>query len=240
MIDRRGILIVAAACAGFWGCAPRAVVFLSHDYNRHRVDRVAIMGFQDYPGAPGSGEITASTFEKYLLWAGYSLVERRQVEQVLKEQSLSLTGATDPATIRKIGRILGVDALVFGSLTDFSNIREQTVLVNMPQEQSEPVFGRVVTEQRDKDKTVRSVQPVIAGYAYTRRDRLVPESQTLPAHIGESVRLVDVETGEVLWSATASSDGVDLTAASQQASASIMQAVVKQLKKAAKRALEDW
>jgi hypothetical protein len=230
-MNRRGFLL-ALVGAAFLGCSSPAVVFIASDYNPSHVRRVALLNIADYPDAPGSGEIAASTFEKYLLPAGYSLIERRQVAEILQEQSLNLSGAIDPAAIKSIGKILGVDAVILGNLTEFSNVREQTVMVDIPQEQSDPIYGQTVTVQRNGDSVVKTVQPVITGYNYTQTDQAVPETETLPAHVGMSVRLVDVQTGEVLWISSASSDGVDLTAATEQASSKIMQAVIKQIKKA--------
>ena len=220
--------------AGFCACAPSAVVVVSHSYDPQHVRRVAVLSFTDYPGAPGSGELAVGPFEKYLLWADYSLIERRQVRQVLDEQSLQASDAVDPATIRKVGKLLGVDALVLGGLTDFTNTREQTVMVDEPQEHTEPIYGRVETTQRSGGTVVRTSQKVVTGYQNFATDQVVPEIQTLPAHVAMSVRLVDVETAEVLWSASASSEGVDPSAATEQASAALMQGVVKQLKKSAR------
>ncbi len=55
---------------------------------------------------------------------GFSIIERRQLSKVLKEQKLSTTGLIDSKTMQKVGKILGVDALVTGSITDLGNIIE--------------------------------------------------------------------------------------------------------------------
>lgn len=47
----------------------------------------------------------------------YTVVERRKVELVLHEQNLGNQGRLDRDTAAKLGRILGVDALVIGSIT---------------------------------------------------------------------------------------------------------------------------
>lgn len=228
-MNRTVPLILLAA--GFCACAPAAVVVVSHSYDPQHVRRVAVLSFTDYPGALGSGELAAGTLEKYLLWADYSLIERRQVQQVLNEQSFQASDAVDPATIRKVGKLLGVDALVLGSLTDYADTREETVMVDEPQENTEPIYGTVETTQRSGGTVVRTSQQVVTGYQTSATDQVVPEVETLPARVGMSVRLVDVETAEVLWSASASSDGVGPAAATEQASAALMQGVVKQLKK---------
>ena len=204
---------------------------VSPDYDASRVHRVALVGITDYPGMPGSGDVAAGTFDKYLLLGGYNLVERQQVSEILKEQSFQVSGVVSPATAHKLGSLLGVDALAFGAITDFSSPRDQTVLVDMPQEHSEPIYGQIETVQRSGGSTVRTVQDVVTGYAYSQTSQIVPETQTVPAHVGLSVRLVSVDNGEVLWSASGSGSADDLGQAAEEASSQIMQAVAKRLKK---------
>lgn len=44
------------------------------------------------------------------------VIERSRIDQVLKEQSLSMTGAIDSGTAAKIGKILSVDAVIIGTI----------------------------------------------------------------------------------------------------------------------------
>ena len=46
------------------------------------------------------------------------VIERQLLEKILEEQKFTLTGIFDPETIKKFGRIYGVDAIVTGSITD--------------------------------------------------------------------------------------------------------------------------
>lgn len=45
-----------------------------------------------------------------------TVIERSRIDQILREQSLSLTGAVDSNTAAKIGKILSVDAVVIGTI----------------------------------------------------------------------------------------------------------------------------
>jgi curli biogenesis system outer membrane secretion channel CsgG len=47
------------------------------------------------------------------------VIERSQLEKVLHEQNLGREGRIDPSTAARIGRILGVDALILGSVSVF-------------------------------------------------------------------------------------------------------------------------
>jgi TolB-like protein len=44
------------------------------------------------------------------------VIERSRIDQILKEQSLSMTGAVDAGTAAKIGKILSVDAVIIGTI----------------------------------------------------------------------------------------------------------------------------
>lgn len=212
------------------GCATvPPVVVLSPRYDHAAVRKVAVAGFSDFRGAAGSGEVAAATFEKYLLLGGYRLIERRQAELLVKEQKLQLTDQLDVESLRKVGKVLGVDALLFGSVTDYSEPREHTVMVTVAQQQSNPMYGSVETVHRDGDTLVRTTQPVVTGYSYTLNDQVVPETRSTPAHVGLSVRLVDVQTGEVLWTASGESEGGYLSGATEEASSRIMRAVMKKV-----------
>lgn len=206
------------------GCATPAVVFVSGNYNPSAVKRVALASFSDYPNQQGSGEVAAATFEKYIVGSSYSLVERRQVSQIIKDHALNVSGAVDQSTIRNMGQLLGVDALIFGAITTYADVRQQTVMTQVLQVQNEPVFMQ--GGGPGGHGGIRNSQRLVTNY--------VPETQTLPAKLGLSVRLVDVQTGEVLWSASASGTGESLSLAAEDASSAIMKEINARLTKIAK------
>ncbi len=49
----------------------------------------------------------------------FSVIERSRVEAILAEQNLGLSGRLDANTAAQVGRILGVDAVIIGSVTQF-------------------------------------------------------------------------------------------------------------------------
>lgn len=204
MIERSPLrrLLVLSAAAGLAACAPNAVVVVSPSYHPASVKAVAVTSFSDFPGAAGSGDAAANTFEKYLLQGGYRVVDAAQA-----------------------------DALAVGALTDYSGARDETVMVDIPQSQSDPIYGQVVTTQRSGDTRTKTVSNVVTGYAITQTSQVVPETQTVPAHVAMNVRLLDAKTNELLWSVSSSGSGDDLPAATEDASAAAMKAVLKQLSK---------
>jgi curli biogenesis system outer membrane secretion channel CsgG len=49
----------------------------------------------------------------------YSLIERNAIDKILSEQNFANSDRADSATAAKIGKILGVDAVIMGSITQF-------------------------------------------------------------------------------------------------------------------------
>jgi TolB-like protein len=51
----------------------------------------------------------------------FKVIERAQLEKILAEQKLGMTGIIDASTAAQIGKGIGVDAVVVGSITQASN-----------------------------------------------------------------------------------------------------------------------
>ena len=72
----------------------------------------------------------------------YSVIERKQLDKIIAEQNLGASGRVDEATAARIGKILGVDALILGSIHTFGRDdrnRGTGAGVSVPV----PVFGGV-------------------------------------------------------------------------------------------------
>lgn len=54
----------------------------------------------------------------------FKVIERSQLEKVLSEQKLSISGIVDPSDVAKLGKVLGVSAVIVGSVTQFGMDRQ--------------------------------------------------------------------------------------------------------------------
>jgi hypothetical protein len=183
------------ALAGLWGCATPAVVFISPAYNAEQIKRVTVAGFGDAPGQQGSGAMIADVFEKYLFNLHYEMVDPSQAQAVIN-----------------------------GSVLELTNTSEQTVLVDVPQEVTEPVYADVVVRGRRGGLRTVSQQ---TGTQTTFVDQSVPETETLPARVGLTVRMVSAKNGALLWSGSGSGDGMDIASAAEAAASKVTDALQK-------------
>lgn len=63
--------------------------------------------------------ITDMLVEKLVKDGKYSVIERKALDKILAEQNFSNSDRANPATAAKIGQMLGVDAIIMGSITKF-------------------------------------------------------------------------------------------------------------------------
>src|SRR5580704_1553530 len=63
----------------------------------------------------------------YLVKDGsYSVIERKALDKILTEQNFSNSDRANPTSAAKIGKLLGVDAIIVGSVTQFGNETKNT------------------------------------------------------------------------------------------------------------------
>jgi curli biogenesis system outer membrane secretion channel CsgG len=87
--------------------------------------RVAVMGFANnsqwsYWG-DNLGWAAADELTTQLVQSGkYTVIERAQLDAILQEQNLGASGAVTAATAAKVGKLLGAQLILTGSITQFS------------------------------------------------------------------------------------------------------------------------
>lgn len=91
--------------------------------------RIAVLSFDppmEYRAAQ-LGNVIGDMLTTALVQMGLEVVERTQLEAILREQQLARSGIVDPATAVEMGKILGVDYILGGRITEFG-IRDESQL----------------------------------------------------------------------------------------------------------------
>lgn len=91
--------------------------------------RIAVLDF-DYASTgadywwysnPNAAQGVSDLLTNKLVQSGkYTLIERSRIAEILQEQNLATAGRIDPSTAAQVGRVLGADAVVIGSVTRFN------------------------------------------------------------------------------------------------------------------------
>jgi curli biogenesis system outer membrane secretion channel CsgG len=118
------LTVVALLGAGALCAQKKRVAVLDFDYATVRSSVAAIWG-TDRDVGKGIADLLV---EKLVQSGTYSVIERKALDKVLAEQNFSNSDRADPNTAAKIGRILGVDAIILGSITQFGRDDKATTL----------------------------------------------------------------------------------------------------------------
>ena len=164
-----------------------ALLLAAGDASAQQKKRVAILSFDDAAVEASAARAVGTTqdvggfladvvVKELLKGSNYTVVERRAIDQVLKEQNFSNSNRADPKTAAAIGRVLGVDAIIVGSVTQFG-IEESAVALGSG------TVGRLTRGVLGGGKRVNN-----------------------KATVGITARMVDTKTGEVLTAASGSGE----------------------------------
>jgi curli biogenesis system outer membrane secretion channel CsgG len=115
-------------CARAQNAAPAAqgrkkrVAVFDFDYATVKTNSAALFGSD-----VDIGKGIADLLVKNLVTDGtYSVIERKALDKILAEQNFSNSDRANPASAAKIGKILGLDAMIVGSITEFGNETKST------------------------------------------------------------------------------------------------------------------
>jgi len=90
---------------------------MDFDYATVHSSTAALFG-QDIDVGKGISDLLVT----YLVKDGsYSVIERKALDKIMAEQNFSNSDRANPTSAAKIGKLLGVDAIIVGSITQFGN-----------------------------------------------------------------------------------------------------------------------
>jgi curli biogenesis system outer membrane secretion channel CsgG len=115
------ILLLACAAAAWGQAAPtprkKRIAIMDFDYATVHAGVAGIFG-QDVDIGKGIADLLVTDLVKD---GSYSIIERKVMDKILAEQNFSNSDRANPASAAKIGKLLGVDAILVGSITQFGN-----------------------------------------------------------------------------------------------------------------------
>lgn len=83
---------------------------------------LAVLDLDEVGTVSGLGKTIAEALRTFWIKSGeYSIVERVMIQKVLNEQALNMTGLVDDGRIAKVGKLLGSEKVLVGSVSKLSN-----------------------------------------------------------------------------------------------------------------------
>jgi curli biogenesis system outer membrane secretion channel CsgG len=111
------VLLVAAVVPASAQARKKRVAVMDFDYATVHGGVSAMFG-QDVDIGKGISDLLVTNLVKD---GSYSVIERKALDKILSEQNFSNSDRANPTSAAKIGKLLGVDAIIVGSITTFGN-----------------------------------------------------------------------------------------------------------------------
>ena len=147
----------------------------------------------DFQGPQRSGSQVASSLQALLIKKQqYSLIERNRLKQVLDEQNLGLTGVVDQNTAVQIGKVLGVDAMVFGEVTTFQIEPDEEGVEKVSKQEGTGKYEWVNQKNIFTGKTKKVKKEIMKTVLVDQHYKIRRGTVAI------NFRVVRVETGELL------------------------------------------
>jgi len=159
-------------------------------YNVSDLKRIAVV---DFNGPQKSGEFIAQKFQDQLWKTQYfSILERKELQRILEEHALQMSGIVNDSTAVEFGKIIGVDGIILGDI--FSYNVEDT-------RGTEKVKEKVWTGQYEKDKKGNIIYEKKGSGKEKKKvykeEMVLRRTVQRDVSVGINFRLVSVETGEI-------------------------------------------
>lgn len=215
--------MVCLLVLGLAGCTPKTVISRTYDFDR--MQRIGVMAFNSpWPAMQG----VENLFAKYLIQGGFKVVERAQLENILAEHHIAVSGYLSPDTTREIGRILGVDVLLVGEVNSYTPARTELTLTATRRTEARPVYTQDVMRRPDGSYAgyLRNV-----GTEVSRSTDVRPTEYTINGQVGLIAKLVDVETAEIIWIGAADDASSSTLDASDRVARKLVKSFTKELNK---------
>ncbi|MCJ7615461.1 MAG: FlgO family outer membrane protein [Desulfobacterales bacterium] len=152
------------------------------------------------------GTIVAEWFITAFVQEGrFEVVERGLLNKILGEQQLSMTGVVDETTATKIGKLLGVKAIISGSVMKLENIWEINARIIDVESASIIAAENVKSSQSTKlqDLVVQMSEKIIKnfpleGYIVNRTDRSVTIDLGKRAGVKPGMKFIVYQEGKLI------------------------------------------
>lgn len=132
---------------------------LSIGMKGHHISRLAILPLADAAqntNTPLGNYLTAKLTNEVYMTSSAKVIERSQLQKVINEQHLSLKAMFDAASVKRIGSLLGVDAVIMGTYAEMGPDSIEVNVRSVAVETAEVVgVGTILIPRASVEKLIR-------------------------------------------------------------------------------------
>ncbi len=187
----------------------------TRDNIKKRIRRsIAVFDFKGPSGSKDAGKIVANKLITFLYKnasGDLRIIERENLESILKELQLGQTGLVDVDAVQKVGKMGGIDTFIMGDVLrftteykDYPSVNQVKVLVD-EEEMHNPAFSDwLILHKSPTENDLKAAPPRTIKKRNYQLISFKSGYAKIMASIETSYKLVDTRTGENLFANTVS------------------------------------
>jgi len=190
------------------------MIDIKDSINKRIRKSIAVFDFSSPSSEKDAGKIAANKLIAYLhknASADLRIIERENLQSILKEMQLSQTGLVDIKTAQSVGKMRGIDTFIMGDVLHFStkytdspSVNQVKVLVDEEDMRNPEFSDWLMVNPRPSEEELKTAPPrTIKKKNY----QLISYKQgvaKISALLEISFKLVDTQTGENIFANTVS------------------------------------
>lgn len=154
------------------------------------VRKIAVADFQ---GEDRSGSQIATTIQSYLMETQhFDILERDKLSRILDEQNLGMSGIVDENSAVEVGQLLGVDALIFGEVTQYEVPPDQRRIKKVKEKKHTGRYETIEVTDKKTGEKKKKKQEIVEDVWVDK------EYYIRTGTVAINFRVVSVETGKLL------------------------------------------
>ncbi len=193
---KRYLAVAAILVFAVVSCGPVFVMIRRTEKPRLEIPaikRVAVVDFAD-PNNRVQGSAVGNVLVSKLAEQGYyDMMEREKINSVMAEHKFNLTGAVDPNTVKQLGGLLGVDAIITGEILAYK-VETSKRIEKVERKEGTGRYEEVEKTNPFTKKKYKVKEEIM-------KTVLVDEERTTKSGtVSINYRLIDIESGKVVAS----------------------------------------
>ncbi|MFO7888981.1 MAG: DUF6340 family protein [bacterium] len=147
----------------------------------------------DFRGPDRSGSQIATLLQSKLIESNhFDIIEREKINRVLEEQNMGMSGVMDEETAVEIGKVLGVDGMIFGEVTQYEVSPDKEITQKVKKKKFTGKYRTVEKKDKKAGKT-KKVKEKIYEDVWVDETHYVRQGD-----VAVNFRVVNVKTGQLL------------------------------------------
>ena len=114
------ILVCLGFLLFFSSCAEKSIDIVHPEFSRYRPRMVAVLPMDNMSPDLDATPLIRPIVHQRLIYKGYQCLDLKKIDQILKENGVMISHDVYMFTSEELGELLGVDALVYGTVTEFT------------------------------------------------------------------------------------------------------------------------